>query len=151
MKILYFNTVFLALTLLASCSSTKTLSEAQIKDEKSSIMTVMKDQENAWNRGDIDAFMEGYWKSDRLSFTGSKGISYGWNQVLANYKKNYPDKATMGKLQFDVDELNPISTDAFHMIGKYTLYRENDKPTGYFTLIWKKVDGKWVITSDHTG
>lgn len=142
---------FLIITLLASCTTHRDLTSVEIQSAKTAIQVVMQAQEDAWNQGDIDAFMEGYWKSEKLSFTGAKGITYNWVQVLANYKKSYPDKATMGRLQFDIKELNALSHDTFHMIGIYTLYRESDTPTGYFTLIWKKVDGQWVIISDHTG
>lgn len=147
----YILIIFFGIICLTACSTTKQLTSAQVESEQTAIMKVMNDQEDAWNSGDIDAFMEGYWKSDRLSFTGSKGINYGWQSVKDRYFKSYPDRATMGKLQFDVEELNMISHDAFHMIGRYTLYREKDEPTGYFTLIWRKINDKWVITSDQTG
>lgn len=139
------------LIILIGCSTSKTLSETQLSNERNAIKSTMQAQEDAWNAGDIDAFMEGYWKSDKLSFTGSRGVTYGWGEVLSNYKESYPDKATMGRLQFDIKELNPLSNDTFHMIGVYTLFREQDTPSGHFTLLWKKIDGKWLIISDHTG
>ena len=110
----------------------------------------MKTQENDWNKGDIDAFMESYWKSPDLSFISTRGPTYGWNQTKTNYKKGYPTNDAMGKLKFDVIKLDPISADAYYMIGKYTLTRKNDMPTGHFTLLWRKIDGRWLITSDHT-
>lgn len=74
----------------------------------------------------------------------------GWQKTLDNYKKSYPDKATMGKLSLEIIKLDILSTEAAIMIGRFTLLREKDKPTGLFTLIWKKIDGKWLITSDQT-
>lgn len=117
---------------------------------KTAIREVMTMQERAWSDGDIYQFMEGYWKSEELSFVGRTGINKGWTTTLNNYIKGYPDKDAMGKLTFEILELNRVSSDAYHMIGRYTLIRKEDKPTGLFTLIWKYIGGKWVIVSDHT-
>ena len=113
------------------------------------ILAVMDMQEKAWSEGDIDAFMQGYWKSDSLMFVGKNGIKYGWQTTLDNYKTSYPDKAAMGKLEFEVLKLE-VNEDAANMLGKWSLIREEDNPNGYFTLYWKKIDGRWVITIDHT-
>ena len=135
------------LSLFASCSTTKYMSSDKAESE---IRQVMRMQEKAWSAGDIDAFMEGYWKSEELSFVGKSGITKGWTTTKNNYKRGYPDKDAMGKLTFDILEMNRISGDAYHMVGRYTLVRATDKPTGIFTLIWKYIDGKWLIVSDHT-
>ncbi len=118
--------------------------------EKDAIKLVMKAQEDAWNRGDIAAFMNGYLNENDLVFIGSRGLTYGWERTLENYKKGYPDKAAMGKLSFEILELKPLSNEYFYMIGKYELIREKDKPSGYFTLLWQKVNGEWKIIADHT-
>ena len=117
--------------------------------EKEVIMSVMNKQESDWNNGDIDSFMKGYWKSNSLMFIGKNGIKYGWETTLDNYKKSYPDKTAMGKLEFDILKLEVNNLSAY-MLGKWNLTRENDNPNGYFTLYWKKIDGNWVITADHT-
>jgi hypothetical protein len=117
--------------------------------EKDAIMNVMNMQEQAWSDGSVDDFMKGYWQSDSLMFVGKNGIKYGWETTLDNYKKSYPDKAAMGKLEFDVIKLEVNGTSAF-MLGKWSLIRENDNPNGYFDLYWKKINGNWVITIDHT-
>ncbi len=114
------------------------------------IKSVLTEQQKAWNRGDIDEFMNGYWNSEALSFIGKKGVTRGWSNTLANYKKSYPDTAAMGKLNFEVIELRVLSSDVAYMIGKYTLHRDNDSPSGHFNLLWNKIDGKWLIVSDHT-
>ena len=101
-------------------------------------------------KGDIDAFMEDYWKSDKLQFIGSKGVTYGWQQTKDNYKRGYPDLATMGQLSFEIIKIDILSDAAAIMIGRYTLTRAKDQPTGLFTLIWKKIDGRWLIVSDQT-
>ena len=134
---------------LFSCQATK-LTPTNIANDTAAIAAVMDMQEQAWSDGDVDQFMEGYWQSEKLSFVGSRGPSYGWKTTLENYRKGYPDKAAMGKLSFEVLRLTPISPDAYYMIGKYTLVREADEPSGYFTLVWRKIDGQWLITDDHT-
>jgi ketosteroid isomerase-like protein len=118
--------------------------------EKDKILAVLFAQRDAWNKGDIEEYMAGYWKSDSLKFIGKSGITYGWQKTLENYKKGYPDEAAMGKLEFTVVELNVInSTNAF-MIGKWKLAREKDTPAGHFTLFWKKIDGAWKVIADHS-
>jgi len=113
------------------------------------ILTVMDMQEKAWSDGDIDAFMQGYWQSDSLMFVGKNGIQYGWQTTLDNYKKSYPDKAAMGKLEFEVIKLE-VNENTAYMLGKWSLIRKEDNPNGYFTLYWKKINDNWKITIDHT-
>ncbi len=120
-----------------------------MKNDEQEILAVMQMQEKAWNNGNIDEFMQGYWQSDSLMFIGKNGIKYGWQTTLDNYKKSYPDKATMGKLQFETIKLE-ISGNAAYMLGEWSLERVADNPNGYFTLYWKKINNKWVITIDHT-
>ncbi len=113
------------------------------------IKEVMNRQETAWNNGDIEGFMDGYWKSDSLMFIGKNGIKYGWQTTLDNYKNSYPDKESMGELQFEILKLEVENATAY-MLGKWKLVREEDEPNGYFTLYWKEIDEKWLITIDHT-
>lgn len=142
--------VFL-IVLSSQAQVTVTFDASQTEDlDKIAILDVMNMQEESWNKGDIDGFMEGYWKSDSLRFIGSRGLTYGWNNTLANYKKAYPDNAAMGKLEFEILHLDKIASDVYFMVGKYTLIRAADKPSGYFNLLWRKIDGKWVIVSDMT-
>ena len=113
------------------------------------VLKHMKTQEDSWNEGKIESFMNYYWKSDSLKFIGKKGITYGWQQTLDNYLKSYPDKATMGILKFSIKEATQLSAESIYIIGSWELQKE--KPVGgYFTLLWKKIEGKWVIVSDHT-
>lgn len=122
----------------------------QPQRDQEAIRMVMRHQEIAWNNGDIEGFMQGYWKSDQLRFVGRSGLKYGWENTLQGYKKGYPDKATMGKLHFEIDDLEPTGPDSYYMIGRYELIRKEDHPTGYFTLLWKRINGKWKIVSDMT-
>jgi len=126
-----------------------TMSCSNTTSQEKEILAVMDMQEQAWSDGDVEAFMQGYWQSDSLMFVGKNGIKYGWQTTLDNYKKSYPDKAAMGKLEFEVLKLE-VNGDAAYMLGKWSLIRESDNPNGYFTLYWKKIDGDWLITIDHT-
>lgn len=127
-------------------------SHGQQKDpDLHAIQKVMDAQQQAWNNADLESFMEGYWKSDSLKFVGSQGITYGWQKTLANYKKGYPTPEAMGKLTFTILTLEKLSDTSAFMIGRYHLKRTNDEPGGHFTLLWRKINGKWVIVTDHTG
>ncbi len=114
------------------------------------IGAAMKNQENAWNRGDIDGFMAGYWRSDSLIFIAPHGLTYGWKQTLDNYKKAYPDRETMGKLTFTILSVERISLKNAYVIGKWHLARRAGDQSGHYTLLWRKIKGTWVIVSDHT-
>lgn len=133
---------WLVLFAFISCDNMK-------ENDEQSIKAVMQMQEQAWNSGNVEKFMQGYWQSDSLMFIGNNGIKYGWQTTLENYKSSYPDKAAMGKLQFEIIKLE-VNNNAAYMLGKWNLVREADNPKGYFTLYWKKINDKWLITIDHT-
>ena len=118
--------------------------------DKQAILKVMDTQSQAWNKGDISGFMQGYWHSDSLLFVGSKGPTYGWQRTLDNYKKNYPDKASMGILSFHDIKINLLDSNNAFVLGAWQLKREKDTPSGYFTLWFKKIKGEWKIVVDHT-
>ena len=129
---------------------TTALTVQQKEDNIQAIKTVLFAQQDAWNEGNIDKFMEGYWKNDLMSFTGKSGVTKGWQNTLNRYNKSYPDTDAMGQLSFEIIDIRIISSTTALMQGKFTLQRTNDQPSGYFTLLWEKVNKKWVITSDHT-
>lgn len=119
--------------------------------DKQKIIHVLQLQRQAWNRGDLNEYMQGYWQSDSLTFIGKSGVNKGWNLTLFNYQKAYPDKETMGTLKFDVLTVELLSKTTAHVIGKWTLTRTKKESTGgYFTLLFKKIDGRWLIVCDHT-
>lgn len=119
--------------------------------KKSEIMEVLNRQQENWNKGDIETFMQDYWKSDELKFIGKNGVVKGWKATLERYLKNYPDRATMGQLKFDIKEIDFHSKKSAWVLGQWQLTRpEKGDVGGFFTLIFKKIDGKWVIVSDHT-
>jgi ketosteroid isomerase-like protein len=114
------------------------------------IRAVLDEQVMAWNEGNLEKFMEGYWKSDKLQFIGKNGIQYGWQKTLDNYKKSYPDKKAMGVLQFDILTIEKLAENVYWVVGKWKLEREKDTPAGHFSLLWKKIGGKWRIVADHS-
>lgn len=114
------------------------------------ISNVMSQQQKDWNNGELVSFMQGYWNSDSLKFISSRGVNYGWQATLAGYQKGYPTKEAMGTLTFTILSLEKLSDNSAFMIGKWHLKRSSDEPNGHFTLLWKKINGKWVIVADHT-
>jgi uncharacterized protein (TIGR02246 family) len=140
---------FLLTVLLVSMSSTLWSQSLKAKDHEA-ILAVMAAQEKAWNAGDLVGFMKGYWEDDSLRFIGKSGITYGWKATLSNYQTSYPDKAAMGKLQFTILQVEAVGKRAAYVTGAWKLIREKDTPAGYFTLLWRKVDGQWVIVADHS-
>ena len=125
-----------------------TFSFAQSADE-AAIRKVLSTQEAAWNSGNIENFMKGYWVNDSLMFIG-KSVTYGWHKTLDNYKKRYPDTAAMGKLSFNLLEFKPLSPVYYFVVGKWHLQRSIGNLEGYFTLLFKKINGQWFIIADHS-
>lgn len=114
------------------------------------ILNVLETQRQAWNNFDIDEFMQGYLKSDKLVFSGSNGPIYGWNFVKDRYLSNYSSNELMGYLDFEINDLFLISKKVAILLGKFNIKRDNENLSGYFTLIFKKIKGNWYIVSDHT-
>ena len=114
------------------------------------IKSAMQAQQDAWNKADIPTFMEHYWKSPKLQFIGASGPTYGWQNTLERYNKNYPDAATMGKLTFDIINIDKRSNKVYSVVGKFHLSRTIGDAEGHFLLIWEKKKGKWVIVADCT-
>ncbi|HUL14650.1 MAG TPA: nuclear transport factor 2 family protein [Terriglobales bacterium] len=114
------------------------------------IESVLKMQQEAWNRGDVDAFLQGYWHSPELTFSGSGGTSHGWDGVLQRYKKNYPDRASMGHLTFSGLEFHELGPRAYLVLGNWHLDRTSGDIGGVFTLVFQHFPGGWRIIHDHT-
>jgi ketosteroid isomerase-like protein len=138
-------TTFVLLSAMSSLAQSES-QKAKISDD---IRAVMDKQAADWNRGDIPAFMEGYWKSDQLTFVSTR-VTKGWQQTLDNYKRSYPDKSAMGTLTFSDLEITVLSKDAALVLGSWSLKREKDSPGGKFTLIFRKLKEGWRIFHDHT-
>ena len=123
---------------------------SQNADAVSEIRNVLQSQQEAWNRGDIDAFMNGYWRSDKTVFVSGDEVTRGWQKVLDRYKKKYSDRAKMGTLTFSDLEITPLSADAAVALGAWKLKRASDEPHGRFTLIFRRFPEGWRIVHDHT-
>jgi len=116
----------------------------------SEIQDVLHAQQEAWNRGDIDGFMNGYWRSDQTVFVFGDEVTRGWQKVLDRYKAKYSDRAKMGTLTFSEIEITALSNDSAVAFGRWELKRANDKPHGRFTLVFRKFPDRWKIVHDHT-
>jgi ketosteroid isomerase-like protein len=137
------------LTALFLCLITGAALAQPAKDE-AAIRRLMANQVDAWNKGNIDEFMKGYWRDDSLVFIGKAGPSYGYRQALANYKKNYSSADQMGKLFFDLLRVKKLSADYYFVIGKWFLKRKAGDIGGIYTLLFRKINGQWRIVVDHT-
>ncbi|WP_296380594.1 nuclear transport factor 2 family protein [Winogradskyella sp.] len=146
---------FVFALLCLSCISIKTdvttdSIEKRDGDElaEAGIRLVMQAQEIAWNKHNLESFMQGYWKSDSLKFYGSNGLTLGWENTLANYKKGYPTKAESGTLNFVINDISKIEGDNYWVMGEYHLKRDVGDADGVFIIIFKKIDGQWKIVAD---
>ncbi len=119
-------------------------------NERVEIQKLLQAQQKSWNEGKIEAYMQGYWNSDSLTFVGKRGVTRGWKNTLANYKKSYPDKTAMGKLELQILNIKLLGKDVAFVVGKWDLKRNAGDLGGHFTLLMRKLKGKWVIVADHS-
>jgi len=117
---------------------------------RGAILAVIAAQQEAWNRGDVEGFMKGYWNSPQLTFAGSAGITRGWEPVLARYRTRYPDAPAMGHADFSELEVYPLGKDAALVLGRWHLKRTSDEVGGIFTLVFQHFPEGWRIIHDHT-
>lgn len=122
---------------------------AQSADEIA-IITVLDQQMTAWNEGSLGKFMESYWKSDSLMFIGKSGVTYGYENTLSRYKASFPDTAAMGRLSFAILYVKQLPPSYYFVVGKYQLKRTKGDLEGHFTLLFRKINGRWKIVSDHS-
>lgn len=135
-------TLIIAFT-LPSFAQTEHKSIRQVK-------ATLEAQKEAWNKGDIPAFMKSYWNSPQLQFIGATGVIKGWDATLKRYTTTYPDRAAMGTLDFEVIQTDRRSKKVVTMSGKFILTRDNKNLVGYFLLVWQKKGKEWVIVMDAT-
>jgi ketosteroid isomerase-like protein len=146
---------FILLALGTTAVSFALLSRASAEAEKhdqdqAAILEVIKNQQVNWNKGDVDAFVEGYWHSPELTFSGTSGIARGWEAVRARYKKNYADREAMGQLGFSALEFRFLGADAALVLGHWHLARAKGDVGGVFSLVWERFPEGWRIIHDHT-
>ena len=119
-------------------------------DDAAAILTLLNDQTAAWNRGDLDDFMEHYWKSDELTFSSGGRTTRGWKSTKENYQKRYPTRERMGRLSFSALEITSLGESAALVLGRWKLERDPAPVEGNFSLVFRRIDGAWVIIHDHT-
>jgi uncharacterized protein (TIGR02246 family) len=140
-----FTVIFAALVAM-SVQAEHTIKEKEVEK----VTDLLDKQVKEWNNGNLDKFMDTYWKSEDLVFVGSSGVTYGWQSTLNNYKKNYPNKRAMGNLRFNIMDIRKIDKKTIFVIGRFFLTRNAGNVDGHFTLVVQKVRGKWLIISDHS-
>jgi L-asparaginase / beta-aspartyl-peptidase len=116
----------------------------------SAVRAILASQQKAWNAADIDTFLLGYWRSAELTFSGSGGVTRGYDGLRERYKKSYPDRAAMGTLDFSELEIRPLGPDAALVLGHWHLTREKGDVGGVFSLVFQKFPDGWKIIHDHT-
>ncbi len=125
--------------------------QAQTAADRRAILATLDRQTADWNAGRVEEFMNGYWESDSLTFIGKVGVTKGYAGTLASYKKRYPDRASMGTLKFDILKLEFQTPGVAYVIGRWHLTRPQiGDAGGHYTLLWRKIKGRWVIVSDHS-
>ncbi len=121
-------------------------------DPRTEIRAVLDAQVAAWNRGDLEGFMAGYWRSPELVFCSGATVTKGWDATLERYRQRYQAEGReMGRLGFDAVEVLPLGPDAAAARGAFRLQMSDGKqPHGLFTLLLRRIDGAWRIVHDHT-
>ena len=120
------------------------------KNDSISIVTKLFKQQDDWNTGDLDAFMEAYLNTENLVFSGSSGPIYGWKATRDRYKKSYSTRQLMGTLDFEILNIISLSDSVAQLQGSFYLKRDMEDSRGFFTLTWLKIKDQWFIISDHT-
>ena len=146
-SLLYF--VALGVIFSAQAASSAQSNKSDTTSE-AAIRAVLDAQRDAWNRGNIEGYMDGYNRSPNTEFVGGDNISRGWQTVLDRYKKNYNSREKMGMLTFSDLEITMLSKDAALVLGRWRLKRANDEPHGTFTLLFRKSKAGWRIVHDHS-
>lgn len=148
---LFWILVAAALLWLPACQPTGGENTAPDKAAiESELRSILDEQDDAWSAGNIDAFMESYWKSPELRFASRGKVSRGWEATKEGYYTRYPNPDIMGRLITDNYEVDVLSSEAAIVHGAWRLERDGEPASGLYTLVFKKIDGQWVITSDTT-
>jgi len=142
--------VLLGLVLAISVANDALSKDKLSAGDESQIRSVFDAQVEAWNHGEIEHFMNGYWNSDQTTFVGASGIKKGWQAILDNYRHRYPDRAAMGTLTFSNLEVHLVDRRAAYALGEFKLHRQAGDVAGYFSLYLRKFSEGWRIVVDHT-
>jgi beta-aspartyl-peptidase (threonine type) len=147
-----FLTILVIVIPLAAPAATAQATHKSHKrgDDRSAITAVLTAQQKAWNQGDVDTFLQGYWRSPELTFCGTGGIARGWDGVLARYKEHYPNREAMGQLEFSGLEIRFLGKKAALVLGHWHLTRQKGDVGGVFSLVFERFPEGWRIIHDHT-
>src|SRR5437588_2323204 len=146
----YSFQILIVLAVLFSCAMAGSSFETGQSNDEPAIRAVLDAQAAAWNRGDIEGYMNGYDRSPNTEFVGGDSITRGWQEVLDRYKKRYDTREKMGTLTFSDLEITMLSKDAALVLGRWHLQRAKDEPHGTFTLLFRKTKAGWRIVHDHS-
>lgn len=149
MYIALMKPIFLCFSVLLVACTSHTSDEQPNKNDVKQALSIISEQQTTWNKGEIESFMNGYWKSDSLRFSGKNGTNYGWNATLAAYQKSFPNRDDMGKLHFEIDTVYIDRAPYISIEGQWTIHRY-DTIGGRFVLLFEKINGDWKIIEDHT-
>lgn len=142
--------IIMIVMFLIGVSTLVSAQQSNTAKTESTIRAVLDAQASAWNRGDIEGYMDGYDRSPNTEFVGGDSISRGWQTVLDRYKQKYNSREKMGTLTFSDLEITVLSKDAALVLGRWRLKRANDEPHGTFTLLFRKTKAGWRIVHDHS-
>ncbi len=149
-KVKRFNLKVFEVVLVALLAGCCTLSDDEKVGIRAAVGEVLEKQVAAWNAGSIDAFMTTYWASEKLRFASGGSVKHGWDATRERYRITYPDQEAMGEVTFDVHAVDVLAADAALVFGEWKLTRTADELSGLYTLIVRKIDGRWLIVHDHT-
>ena len=144
------RSAWLALALVTTASAAAPVASTPTPVPTAEILGLLQTQAVAWNRGDIDAFMQTYAPVSDLRFASGGNVTYGWQPTLERYKQRYPNRAAMGTLAFSELTVTELSPDAALVFGHWQLTRAADTPHGLFTLLVRRTPAGWKIFADHT-
>jgi ketosteroid isomerase-like protein len=150
MKLIVLTAVVVGFAARLLVPSANSIGATSNESRTLAITAVLKEQQASWNRGDVDAFMTGYWDSADVTSAGSSGITRGWQPLLDRYRNTYPDRKAMGHLDFSQLEVHSMGPDAAFVLGRWHLQRDADELGGVFTLIFQRFPEGWKIVHDHT-
>jgi len=143
--------VLLAIAFLGACAGTPLKETPNVTSQATAIEALLRTQQEAWNRGDIEAFMEGYWKDEGLIFTSGGEIRRGWQTTLERYQRRYgTDSSTMGTLGFEILDIKFLGNDGAIVLGEWTLDGLSEPAGGVFSVAMERGEHGWKIVHDHT-
>ena len=140
-----------AFSLLTLCfSGCENKSFLKVDNNNEVIHELLFKQRDNWNAGNLEGFMDYYWKNDSLCFLSKNGMNCGWQNIYDGYKRGYSNQEKMGQLEFKILKSEGLNDHSHFLVGTWKVMRTQDTIGGSFNLIWKEINGEWKIVFDHT-